>query len=80
MKSGGGGSPLPLKEGTEVGKSSLSSSRLGILQKELKKGVGERTSKIGRKNDMDKIKLARETLVELGSVKTLDSHFSCPQK
>lgn len=63
-----------------MGKSSLASSHLGIQQNELKKGVGDRTSKLGRKKDMEKIKLTRETLVESGSFKTLDSHFSCPQK
>ena len=79
-KSGGGGSPLPLKGGKDVGKSSLASSRLGIQQNELKKGVGDRTSKLGRKKDMEKIKLTGETLVDSGLVMTLDSHFSCPQK
>ncbi|XP_059076672.1 uncharacterized protein LOC131875950 [Cryptomeria japonica] len=80
LTKGGEGSPLPIKTGGEVGKSSNSSSRLGILQKDLKKGVGEKNPKLGRKKDLEKIKSTGETLVESGAVKPLDSHFLCTQK
>lgn len=80
LKSGGGGSPFLIRDCMEGGKSSLSSSHMGIQQKEPKKGVGEKNPKLGRKKEMEKIKSTRETLVDSGVVKTLDSHFSCPQK
>lgn len=69
------------KVGPEVGKKNIkASSQLGVLQKVLKKGGPEKISKLGRKKDEEKIKMIGETLVESGSVKTLDSHFSCPSK
>lgn len=69
------------KANLEAGKKiSKLSSQLGILQKDLKKGGSEKTSKLGRKKDVEKIKMIGETLVESGSVKTLDSHFSSPLK
>lgn len=80
LTKGGEGSPLPIKTSGEVGKSSNSSSRLGILQKDLKKGVREKNPKLGRKKDLEKIKSTEETLVESGVVKPLDSHFLCTQK
>ena len=49
--------------------------KLGILQKDIKKGGIEKFVKLGRKKDMEKIKLAGENLVELGAVKPLDSIF-----
>lgn len=75
LKNGGEGSPFSIKIGAEVGKNSLASSCLGILQKDPKKGVGEKNPKLGRKKDMEKTKSTGETLVESGAVKTLDSHF-----
>ena len=57
-----------------------SSPHLGILQKDGKKGVLKKNVKMGRKKDLEKIKMIGETLVESGSVKTLDSHFSTPLK
>ena len=57
-----------------------SSPHLGILQKDGKKGVLEKSGKSGCKKDSEKIKMIRDTLVELGSIKTLDSHFLAPLK
>ena len=54
--------------------------KLGIMQKDIKKGGAEKLVKSGRKKDVEKIKLAGENLVELGAVKPLDSIFSCPSK
>lgn len=45
-------------------------------QKSLKKSTPDKSQKVGRKKDQEKVKLAGETLVESGLVKTLDSHFS----
>ncbi|XP_059066214.1 uncharacterized protein LOC131857556 [Cryptomeria japonica] len=64
----------------ESDKRGKSSPHLGILQKDGKKGVSEKNVKLGRKKDLEKIKMIGETLVESGSVKTLDSHFSTPSK
>ncbi|XP_057817558.2 uncharacterized protein LOC131030678 [Cryptomeria japonica] len=64
----------------ESDKRGKSSPHLGILQKDGKKGVSEKNVKMGRKKDLEKIKMIGETLVESGSVKTLDSHFSTPSK
>ena len=54
--------------------------KLGIMQKDIKKGGAEKFVKPGRKKDMEKIKLAGENLVESGAVKPLDSIFSGPLK
>lgn len=64
------------RSGSEVGKNSKPSPHLGILQKDLKKGGVEKVAKLGRKKDLEKIKLIGENLVDSGSVKTLDSHFA----
>lgn len=64
----------------ESDKRGKSSPHLDILQKDGKKGVSEKNVKLGRKKDLEKIKMIGETLVESGSVKTLDSHFSTPSK
>lgn len=61
-------------------KSNKISLHLGLLQKDIKKGATEKNSKVGRKEDLEKIKLMGENLVESRSVKTLDSHFSNPSK
>ena len=52
--------------------------KLGILQKDIKKGGVEKLVKSGRKKDVEKIKLAGENLVESGAVKPLDSIFHAP--
>lgn len=61
-------------------RSNKPSPQLGILQRDLKKVGTEKSAKLGRKKDLEKIKLMGETLVESGSVKTLDSHFLSPLK
>ncbi|XP_059068347.1 uncharacterized protein LOC131858890 [Cryptomeria japonica] len=43
--------------------------KLGILQKDIKKGGAEKFGKPGRKKDVEKIKLAGENLVESGETK-----------
>jgi hypothetical protein len=65
---------------SDTDKQGKSSSHLGIFQKDGKKGGSEKNVKLGRKKDLERIKMIGETLVESGSVKTLDSHFSTPQK
>ena len=54
--------------------------KLGIMQRDIKKGGAERLVKSGHKKDVEKIKLASKNLVESGAVKPLDSIFSCPSK
>lgn len=54
--------------------------KLGILQKDIKKGGAEKLVKSGQKKDVEKIKLVGENLVELGVVKPLDFIFSSPLK
>lgn len=76
---GGDVSPTTQKLESCRAKINKISLHLGLLQKYIKKGATEKNTKVGRK-DLDKIKLMRENLVELGSVKTLDSHFSNPPK
>lgn len=61
-------------------KSNKSSIHLGLHHKDIKKSASEKNSKVGRKKDLDKIKLMGENFVESGSIKTLDSHFSNPPK
>ena len=65
---------------SDMDKRGKPSSHLGILQKDGKKGVSEKNRKSGRKKDLERIKMVGETLVESGSVKTLDSHFLTPPK
>lgn len=77
---GGEGSPIALKLEPTRAKSNKSSIHLGLHQKVIKKNAMEKNSKVGRKKDLDKIKLMGENLVESGLVKTLDSHFSNPPK
>lgn len=76
----GEGSLIALKLEPAGVKSNKSSAHLGLHQKDIKKSASKKVSKVGRKKDLDKIKLKRENLVESGSVKTLDSHFSNPPK
>ena len=52
--------------------------KLGILQKDIKKGGTKKLVKPSRKKDVEKIKLASENLVESGVVKPLDSIFYAP--
>ena len=74
------GTSFPVRYvGSDVAKSSMP-SQLGILQKDGKKGGSKKSVKLGRKKDLEKIKMMGETLVESGSVKTLDSHFLTPLK
>ena len=78
---GGEGATLPARTAAfDTDKKRKFASHLGILQKDGKKGVPEKNIKMGRKKDLEKIKMIGETLVELGYVKTLDSHFSTPLK
>ena len=65
---------------SDIDKQGKSSPHLGILQKDGKKGSLEKNVKLGQKKDLERIKMIGETLVESGSVKTLDSHFSTPPK
>ena len=65
---------------SDTDKQGKSSPHLGILQKDGKKGGSEKNVKLGRKKDLERIKMIGETLVESGSVRTLDSHFSTPPK
>ena len=70
--------------GQHIGSSSAAKvkppPKLGIMQKDIKKGGVEKLVKSGRKKDVEKIKLVGENLVESGAVKPLDSIFSCPLK
>ena len=68
------------KDRQEESKGKGSPSTLGIHQKTIKKDVAEKSLKVGRKKDQEKVKLVGETLVESGSVKTIDSHFPLSQK
>ena len=65
---------------SDTDKQGKSSPHLGILQTNGKKGGSEKNVKMGRKKDLERIKMIGETLVESGSVKTLHSHFSTPPK
>ncbi|XP_059070691.1 uncharacterized protein LOC131860310 [Cryptomeria japonica] len=60
------------------GKGRGSSPSLGVLQRPLKKGHFEFSSKVGRKKDADKLKSTGDLLVESGAIKTLEAHFSQP--
>ena len=70
--------------GQHIGSSSAAKikppPKLGIMQKDIKKGGAEKLVKPGRKKDVEKIKLASEYLVESRAVKPLDSIFSGPLK
>ena len=61
-------------------KGSKSASTLGLQQKPFKKGISEKPTKSGRKTDQEKVKMMGETLVEIGFVKAIDSHFSQSSK
>lgn len=73
-------SSIALKLELARAKTNKSSVDLGLHQKDTKKSASEKNSKVGRNKDLDKIKLMGENLVESGSVKNLDSHFSNPPK
>jgi len=66
------------KEVLTSGKGRGSSQALGVLQRPLKKGLFENSSKVGRKKDLEKIKFTGDLLVESGSVKPIDVHFLQP--
>lgn len=71
------GGVLPVMQGaSDLGKQKTHPPGLGLHQKTFKKGALEKSLKVGRKKDQEKVKLTGETLVESGSVKTIDSHFS----
>ena len=56
-------------------KGSKAASTLGLRQKPFKKGISEKSTKSGRKTNQEKDKMMGETLVEVGFVKPIDSHF-----
>ena len=69
-------SPPPGQKGmSDTTKGSKAASSLGLQQKPFKKGTTEKSAKSGRKTDQEKVKMMRETLVEAGFVKPIDSHF-----
>ena len=68
------------KDRQEESKGKGPPSTLGIHQKTIKKDAAEKSLKVGWKKDQEKVKLVGETLVESGSVKTIDSHFPLSQK
>ena len=71
----------PGKKGLpENTKGSKVASTLGLQQKPFKKGTLENLAKSGRKTDQEKVKIMGETLVEVGFVKPIDSHFSQSSK
>jgi hypothetical protein len=49
---------------------------LGIYQKSLKKGAIDKMTKVGRKKDLEKMNIMRDSLVEYGVVKKLESHIA----
>ncbi|XP_059077880.1 uncharacterized protein LOC131876481 [Cryptomeria japonica] len=53
-----------------------SSHSLGVQQRPLKKSSFDPSSIVGRKKDLEMIKLTGDLLVESTSVKTIDAHFS----
>ena len=69
--------PKGTPDSTKANKASLV---LGIQQKSFKKGSLDKPLKSGRKTDQEKVKIMGENLVESGSVKPIDSHFSHPHK
>lgn len=73
-------SPSPVMVGSNAVKADKASPSLGLQQKTLKSRDFEKASKVGRKKDLEKIRMMGETLVESGSMNTLDSHFSNTRK
>ena len=57
------------------GKGKGSSIALGLMQRPFKKVSFSTPSRVGRKQDQEKIKLTRDLLVESGVVRNLDEHF-----
>jgi hypothetical protein len=68
------------KGASDSGKSNKASLALGIHQKSFKRGPLDKPVKSGRKTDQEKVKIMGENLVESGSVRPIDSHFSHPHK
>lgn len=75
--SGGGEIISEVRGGLYSSKNKSSSLSLGLQQRTIKKGVPEKSSKAGHK-DQEKVKLVGETLVEASSMKMVDAHFSQP--
>ena len=73
-----GGVISELQAASDLGKQKSLTPGLGLHQKMFKKGALEKPLKVGRKKDQERVKLAGETLVESGAVKTIDTHFSQP--
>ena len=61
-------------------KNNKASLILGIQQKAFKKGSLDKPIKSGRKTYQERVKIMGENLVESGSVRPIDSHFSQPHK
>ena len=71
----------PAPKGTsDLAKNGKAHPTLGLWQKSFKKWSLERMSRSGRKIDQERFKLMGDTLVESGSVKPIDSHFTHPHK
>ena len=71
--------PAP-KGALDLAKGSKAHPTLGLQQKSFKKGTLDKPSRSGRKTDQEKVKIMGDTLVESGSVRPIDSHFSLPHK
>ena len=65
---------------SENAKGSKAAITLGLQQNPFKKGISKKPTKSGRKTDQEKLKMMGETLVEVGFVKPIDSHFSHSSK
>jgi hypothetical protein len=72
--------PPVSKGASDLVKGSKAHPSLGLQQKPFKRGPLDKSSKSGRKTDQEKVKIMGDTLVESGSVKPIDSHFSHPHK
>ena len=72
--------PLLPKGTSDSAKSKKNPLVLGIQQKSFKKGSLDKPPKSGRKTDQERVKIMGENLVESGSVKPIDSHFSQSHK
>ena len=72
--------PNKPKGNPDSAKGNKASLGLGIQQKSFKKGSLDKPAKSGRKTNQEKVKIMGENLVESGSVKPIDSHFSHPHK